>query len=108
MTWGHSSGCCHGPEEGGLANVIGIAPAGRRSGVGPFSSIRTPLGGSLLRYRNNTSLERCGCGFRNGVVLLSRSAADTDRTDDPSVLLQRNATSKIMILPLLEAWIPKN
>ena len=41
-----------------------------------------------------TSLERCGCGLRNGVVLLSRSTADTDRTDDLPVLLQRNATSK--------------
>jgi hypothetical protein len=42
----------------------------------------------------DTSLERCGCGLRNGVVLLSRSAADTDRTDDLAVLLQRDATSK--------------
>ena len=40
------------------------------------------------------SLERCGCGLRNGMVLLSRSAADTDRTNDLPVLLQRNATSK--------------
>ena len=40
------------------------------------------------------SLERCGCGIRNGVILLSRSTADTDRTDDLPVLLQRNATSK--------------
>ena len=28
---------------------------GRLSGVGPFSSIRTPFGGSFLRYRNQPS-----------------------------------------------------
>ena len=58
-------------------------------------------------------LERCGCGFCNGMVLLSRSAADTNRAYDLLVLLQRNATrktppAKIIILPLLDAWMPKN
>ena len=53
-------------------------------------------------------LERCGCGFCNGMVLLSRSAADTNRANDLLVLLQRNATRKIIILPLLDAWMPKN
>ena len=39
-------------------------------------------------------LERCGCSLRNGMVLLSRSAADPNRADDLPVLLQRNATRK--------------
>ena len=30
---------------------------GRLSGVGPFSSIRTPFGGSFLRYRNHPGAE---------------------------------------------------
>ena len=45
-------------------------------------------------------LERCGCGFCNGMVLLSRSAADTNRANDLLVLLQRNATRK-------KKWTPK-
>ena len=65
--------------------------------VGPFESLdTTPLPRSHPAPDSDadTSLERCGCGLRNGVVLLSRSAADTDRTDDLAVLLQRDATSK--------------
>ncbi len=55
------------------------------------------LTGSCVRHTGPgtwPALEGCGCDLRNGVVLLSRSTADTHRTDDLPVLLQRNTTSK--------------
>ena len=48
-------------------------------------------------------LKRGGAGRGDGMILIAGTAADANRTDYPSIQLQRNAAGKNMILPLLEA-----
>ena len=83
----------------GCGDASRKAPAKRRLGWG---TLRVTGG------REKSCLEGGCAGFGYGVVLIAGAAADADGAYNLATFFSGMPPAKIMILPLLEAWMPKN